>query len=190
MTVLRGDLLQGRAVAVAPGVPAAVDAALARLGARVELLEFEKSPDHEVGDWARAHGPLDVLVYDATLSFGDGGQEGLLAAMQDAWVAIREMAVGELINSPRPSKIVLLGPRAGAGAFATATSAALENLARTLSVEWARYRIGVVLVARALQTGEQEVAELVCFLASPGADYLSGCRLELGASITRSAGRV
>ena len=59
--------------------------------------------------------------------------------------------------------------------------AALENLARTLSVEWARYAITTVTIAPGSKTTEGELSELVCFLVSPGGEYLSGCLLELGA---------
>ncbi len=185
MTVLRGDLLQGRAVALAPGVPDDVAGALAQLGARVELLDGpEEILDEQAGEWARAHGPLDVVVYDAAPSFAAGGHDGLLNALQNAWQAIREVALGELIDSPRAAKVILLGPAPRAGPCAGAAAAALENLARTLSVEWARHGITSVMVARGEEVAEPALAELVCFLASVGGEYLSGCRLDL----TRSGG--
>jgi NAD(P)-dependent dehydrogenase (short-subunit alcohol dehydrogenase family) len=180
MTVLRGDLLQGRAVALARGVPDDVAGALAQLGARVELLGGQQEiPEERVGEWGRAHGPLDALVYDAAPSFVAGGHDGLLNTMQNAWEAIREVALGALIDSPRPAKIILLGPALGAGSHAGAAAAALENLARTLSVEWARHGITSVMVARGEQAAESALAELVCFLASVGGEYLSGCRLDV-----------
>jgi hypothetical protein len=181
MDVLREDLLQGRSVALGSSVPDGIAAALGELGARVERMdELGEPDDDQAGDWARAHAPLDVLVYDGWPSFGDGGGRAVAAAMQDAWRTIREVAVGALIGSQQPAKIVLLGPPPSAGSYADAVAAALENLARTLSVEWARYAVTVVMVARGEAAGEQELAELVCFLASPGGEYFSGCRLDLG----------
>ena len=61
--------------------------------------------------------------------------------------------------------------------------AGLENLARTLSVEWARFAIRPVAILPGSAAGPAEVAELACFLASPAGEYYSGCAFELsGAS--------
>jgi hypothetical protein len=48
-------------------------------------------------------------------------------------------------------------------------------------VEWARYGIGTVAIAPGERTGEDELAELTCFLTSPAGEYLTGCVLTLGA---------
>jgi NAD(P)-dependent dehydrogenase (short-subunit alcohol dehydrogenase family) len=77
-------------------------------------------------------------------------------------------------------KILLVAPAADAGDHAEAVRAGLENLARTLSVEWARYRITVTAIAPGAQTSAEEVAQLVCFIASRAGDYFSGCRFSLG----------
>jgi len=180
MTVLRGDLLQGRAVALAPGVPDDAVRALARLGARVELLAgCEETSDELVGEWGRAHGPLNALVYDAAPFFGAGGTDGLLVTMANAWKVVRELALGGWIDSPHSAKIILLGPAPDAGPLSGAAAGALENLARTLSVEWARHGITSVMVARGEHASDSALAELLCFLASLGGEYLSGCRLDL-----------
>ena len=65
--------------------------------------------------------------------------------------------------------------------YARAARAALENLARTLSVEWARHEITAVALWPGQHTTDAEVAELACFLLSPAGGYFSGCRFELGA---------
>ena len=67
-----------------------------------------------------------------------------------------------------------------AQAFAQASRAALENLARTLSVEWARYGITATAITPGAATTDEQLAELVCFLVSPAGDYFSGCRFSLG----------
>ena len=77
---------------------------------------------------------------------------------------------------------MLIAPRPAAGSFASAARAALENLARTLSVEWARYGVTTVAIAPGARTDRRELAELVCFLVSPAGDYFSGCAFELGAT--------
>jgi NAD(P)-dependent dehydrogenase (short-subunit alcohol dehydrogenase family) len=76
---------------------------------------------------------------------------------------------------------VLIAPAAGAGRYADATRAGLENLARTLSIEWARYGITVTAIAPGVATRDEDIALLVAFLLSPAGDYYSGCRFELGA---------
>ena len=58
--------------------------------------------------------------------------------------------------------------------------AALENLARTLSIEWARYGITPTAILPGAATTDDEVAELIAFLASPAGDYYSGCAFSLG----------
>jgi NAD(P)-dependent dehydrogenase (short-subunit alcohol dehydrogenase family) len=162
MTVLRPDLLAGRAIAL-PGVAQLIKDALTGLGARTE-------------------GDFDAVVYDARESFGDGGAERLASASAQAWTTIRELAAEKMIPAQRPGKVVLIAPRPDAGAFAQASRAALENLARTLSVEWARYGITATAIAPGVATTDEQLAELVCFLVSPAGDYFSGCRFSLGVS--------
>jgi NAD(P)-dependent dehydrogenase (short-subunit alcohol dehydrogenase family) len=77
-------------------------------------------------------------------------------------------------------RIVLLAPRPG-DAIAAGARAGLENLARTLSVEWARVQVRPVAILPGEVTSPAEVAELVAFLASPAGEYYSGCAFELGA---------
>jgi NAD(P)-dependent dehydrogenase (short-subunit alcohol dehydrogenase family) len=181
MTSLRAELLEGHAVALAGPPREGIASALRELGARVETLEGPGQPqEDEVGSWARERLPLRAVVYDARTPFGDGGPEALTRTMHDAWQAVREVAVGALIESSEPGKVVLIGPAPDAGPHARAAAAALENLARTLSVEWARYGVTTVMVAPRPGLEESGLAELVCFLCSPAADYVSGCRLELG----------
>jgi len=179
MNLLAPGLLEGRAIAVAGGLPEAVARALGELGARLEPVGDLAAEDEATGEWARAHGPLDGLVYDGGAPFGAGGPEALTAMMEEAWAVVREVAVGALIEDGRPGKIVLLGPRPAVGPGSGAARAALENLARTLSVEWARHNVTTVMVAPGANTRESELADLICFLCSRAGDYFSGCRIEL-----------
>lgn len=136
MTLLRQGLLDGRAVALAGGVPAAIRDALGGVGARVEELDLGVELDEErSSSWAGAAAPLYAAVYDARPAFGGGGQDGLRECLERGWVAVRAVATGALIPAGA-GKVVLIAPRPGAGSFAAAARDALENLARTLSVEW------------------------------------------------------
>jgi NAD(P)-dependent dehydrogenase (short-subunit alcohol dehydrogenase family) len=162
VTVLRAQLLVGRSVALRGSVPPAVRDALAAFGASID------------GDAAR------VLLYDASGAFAGGGREGLRAATDSAWDAILEVAVRWAApDAGDHGKVVLIAPRSHGRPFAVAAAAALENLARTLSVEWARYGVTATVIVPGAAATEQ-VAELVCFLASPAGDYFSGCRFDLG----------
>ncbi|MBV9807120.1 MAG: hypothetical protein JO286_08060, partial [Solirubrobacterales bacterium] len=65
-------------------------------------------------------------------------------------------------------KVLLIAPRSRAGSFAAAARAALENLARTLSVEWARYGATAVAVAPGVRAGITGGTLRGGPLASPG----------------------
>jgi hypothetical protein len=122
---------------------------------------------------AATGGDPDVLVFDGS------SPAGMCEALDAAWDAIRPVAAETMI--PREDgRIVLLAPRPG-DAVAAGTRAGLENLARTLSVEWARFQIRPVAILPGTATSPAEVAELVAFLASPAGEYYSGCAFELGA---------
>jgi hypothetical protein len=179
MTQLRRGLLADRTIALAGGVLQSLGEALAGLGARVEVLDSSLDEDG-ASQWAGDVAPLSALVYDAAAAFAAGGQEPLRESIENAWVAVRGVATGALIQA-RAGKVVLIAPRPDAGPFATAARAALENLARTLSVEWARYGVSAVAIAPGPRTTDDELSELVCFLVSPAGEYYSGCVFELGA---------
>jgi NAD(P)-dependent dehydrogenase (short-subunit alcohol dehydrogenase family) len=185
MSVLRAGLLDGRVIALAGGVAGSLRRELERLGARTEALDAAAdgfgADEAKVGGWARARAPLHAVVYDSRPAFGLGGEAALTASLEQAWVAVREVANGALIPAEVPGKVVLIGPGPGAGPLAEAARAGLENLARTLSVEWARHGVSVACVAPGTATTEDELAELVSFLVSPAGEYFSGCRLDLGA---------
>jgi NAD(P)-dependent dehydrogenase (short-subunit alcohol dehydrogenase family) len=184
MPVLREKLLAGRRIAVGGMLGESVIEALRALDAVVEPLSIEQLLGDEgpAGQWARAHAPLDALVWSAAGAFATGGVAGLDAALEETWAVVREVANGALIEAPRPGKLLLIGPRSDAGALAGAARAGLENLVRTLSVEWARYGVTAVMIAPGEATNDQQLAELVCFVVSEAGEYLSGCRLELGAT--------
>ena len=178
MTVLRPGLLEGRAIALAGGPAPAVARSLAGLGAALDQVDLALGEDG-VKDWAAGAAPLHALVYDAGPAFAGGGQTRLQLALEEAWIATRGVATGALIPGGA-GKVLLIAPRPGGGSFAAAARAGLENLARTLSVEWARHGVTTVALAPGARTSDEELAELVSFLVSPAGEYFSGCLLELG----------
>jgi NAD(P)-dependent dehydrogenase (short-subunit alcohol dehydrogenase family) len=180
--VLREELLSDRAVALAGPVSERLRDALMSLGARIEPLPEGAAEETEVEAWARDRAPLHGLVFDAGATFQGGGEARLQAALGQAWNAVRPVAVGALIEPAAGAKIVLVAPRADAGRLARAAGAALESLARTLSVEWARYGLTATAVTPGGGVRDEELAELVCFLLSPAGDYFSGCRFDLRGS--------
>jgi citronellol/citronellal dehydrogenase len=174
LDVLRPGVLDGVRICVAGG-GAMVAARAGALGAEVLRLDADLDDEDAVGAAAVALGRVDVLVVDGDGPFAaaGGGMAGLRAAVDGGWNAVRAVAGGAWTGEGAAGgKVVLLAPRSDADAFATAAGAALENAARTLSVEWARFGVRVV----AVRAGDaDERAELAAFLASPAGDYFSGC---------------
>jgi NAD(P)-dependent dehydrogenase (short-subunit alcohol dehydrogenase family) len=173
--MLRAGLLEGTVVATAGGAEH-VAAACAALGARTVALDADLLDEDAVIAAAAALGSVGTLVCDAAPAFAaaGGGVEGLAAGLEGAWNAAR--AVANAIWRPgEGGKLVLLGPRPRDGAHAAALGAALENTARTLSIEWARYAIRSTALLPDDATTDDEVATLVAYLASPAGDYFSGC---------------
>jgi hypothetical protein len=155
--ILRPGLLEGVRLVVSGGGPlgAAVEARCVALGASC------------------AGGEADMLVWDGAAAYASAsGVEAARAALDGGWDAIRAVLRDGLL-------IVLLAPPPG-DAHAEAARAGLENMARTLSIEWARRGIRPVAIHPGAATSPAEVAELVAFLASPAGAYYSGCRFELG----------
>jgi NAD(P)-dependent dehydrogenase (short-subunit alcohol dehydrogenase family) len=185
MLALREHLLCGRTIALAGAVRPELADVLAGLGGSVQALDPRRLSGldgTEAEEWVRERAPMAAVIHDARAAFGDGGQEGLSAALEQAWAAVAAVANGALIPADAGGKVVLIAPRPNAGPYAEATRSALENLARTLSVEWARFGITTTAIAPGMRTTEDEVAALVAFLISPAGDYFSGCRFELGVS--------
>ena len=188
-------------------IAGAVDAACTGLGARVlelpvqadraggaEEPELDRAVDRLLAD----AGSLELLVVDGaglfarTLSAanddaGSGsGSEGSRAALSvclDAsWNATRAVVNRAFLPGGRGGRIVYLTPARDAGEHAEAACSGLENLARTLSIEWARHGITTVAVVPASgSAGEagSQVAALTAYLASPAGAYFSGCLLDL-----------
>ncbi|HEY1834371.1 MAG TPA: hypothetical protein VGG08_08040, partial [Solirubrobacteraceae bacterium] len=119
-----------------------------------------------------------VLLIDSAGMFVGGGRDALLGSMQATWDAARAFAT-RLIAKEQAGRIVLLAPTPGNGEHADAARAGLENLARTLSIEWARHAITTVAIAPGTTTTAGELATVVGYLASPAGDYFSGCLLDL-----------
>src|SRR5829696_5709644 len=116
-----------------------------------------------------ATGGHDVLVYAAATP---SDADGVLEALDGAWDAIRAHM---LPPERHDGLIVLIAPPPG-DAHRAAARAGLENVARTLSIEWARHAIRPVAI---LPGSPGPTAELVAFLASPAGAYHSGCAFTL-----------
>jgi hypothetical protein len=74
---------------------------------------------------------------------------------------------------------LFLAPRPDAGEYADAARAAFENLARTLSIEWARFGVTAVAIWPGAATTDGELAALISFLLSDAGGYFTGCRFQL-----------
>jgi hypothetical protein len=143
---------------------------------------------HECGEAVRAQ--LTALGASLLPAGGEGAPDALVCTvgslpdLDDTWPVIQAAAAERFIPAGDPPegvtrKVLLIGPRPG-GHDAEPVRAALENLARTLSVEWARFGIVVAMIAPGTETGDEEIAALVAFLCSRAGHYYSGCRFSLG----------
>jgi len=149
----------------------------------------EESLQAQVDDALADAGGIDAGVIDTAglfasiLASGAPGQErerlALGLALQASWNVTRALAGRAFIERAAPGRVLLLAPPAGAGAHAGPAAAGLENLARTLSTEWARYGITTVAIAPGADTGAQDVATVACYLLSDAGAYFSGCLLDL-----------
>jgi len=187
--IFREGLLEGRVIGLAPPGRTGLATGLSALRAGVRDVAADPAEEPEAASLA----DLDVLVVDAAALFGAAAEAGpaagaagaadelapLRAAADGAWAAVRAVANAAWIERGRPGKVVLLAPRPGDGAHAEAARAALENMARTLSIEWSRHGVKPTAITPGPRTGDGEVAQLVAYLASPGGDYFSGARLDL-----------
>ena len=170
--LLRDGLLDGLAVLAAPRSPV-TDRCLA-LGAHVAALETDLLDETATQHAAGEAGPAHVLVVDAAVLFGAGGPELLRTALDATWSAVHAHFAPD-----KAGKVILVAPRPRAGPHAPALRAGLENLARTLSIEWSRYGMRVIALLPGDHTTDHELAELVAFLASPAGEYYSGCAFTL-----------
>ncbi len=188
--LLRPGLLDGVRVLLAsaradggarPFAPAVEDACAA-LGARTSRWSEEDPAPVDV----------DVLAFDGAASFAalgeraaasesDAARAALRECLDRAWAASHAVANAAFIGAGRPGRILYVAPPSGDGAaeHADAARAGLENLARTLSIEWARHGVTTVAIAPGASTADAEVAALCAYLASPAGAYFSGCLLDL-----------
>jgi NAD(P)-dependent dehydrogenase (short-subunit alcohol dehydrogenase family) len=184
--LLRPSLLAGRVVVLGGGGEA-LGPPLAALGAVTPALTpalDENATAAQVAELLSAHATIDVLLHDLRPAFArgrDDGEDPLRTALDDAWIAVRAVATGAFIPYERGGRVVLIAPPPGDGdPAAVGLRAAAENLARTLSIEWARHGVRTVAITPGPATDDAQLAALAGYLASPAGDYFSGCRLALG----------
>jgi citronellol/citronellal dehydrogenase len=203
--LLRPGLLGGVSVLLAgpsldggEGVPDAVESACAALGAQVSRCLLVAGASHERQEAAvddavtAALGEIpgiDVLVVDAGALFARGpagaqdpGRRGAAAALdaclQAVWTVTRSVFNSAFLAAQAGGRILFLAPAPG-GEHSEAALAGLENVSRTLSIEWARHGVTAVTIAPGPATMPGEVAALAAYLASPAGAYFSGCLLDL-----------
>jgi NAD(P)-dependent dehydrogenase (short-subunit alcohol dehydrogenase family) len=205
--LLRPGLLEGCSILVAGAahtgssgtLGSSVGAACLGLGARVSTCELDADAARELDDAAAEQlveralaerDAVDLLAIDAAGLFsaaqaesaeetGAGAREALRVCLDASWNITRAVANRAFLRS-EGGRIVYLAPVGDAGEHADAALAGLENLARTLSIEWARHGINTVAIAPGSHAAAaNEVAALTAYLASPAGAYFSGCVLDL-----------
>ncbi len=195
---MRTGLLQGTALLVAGAgaapVAKAIEAECAQLGARAAAFELDGAEDVGAAALAAAEqlGALDLLALDAGSVFAAGAAErGARAALdcclQVSWEVTRALVNAAFIEPGRRGRVVYVAPADGGGGdelarHARAARAGVENLARTLSIEWSRFAVTTAAIAPAADTQPQDIASLCAYLASPAGAYFSGCLLDMSGS--------
>jgi citronellol/citronellal dehydrogenase len=164
--------VEGALAATVPGGPGGVQMLVVDAGGLFALLAQEP----------RSHG-------DAAGAPTGARADALIATLEASWRVTRAVATPSFIPGAAGGRIVYLAPASTYGpgspsapageTHAEATRAGLENLARTLSIEWARYGITPVAIAPGPRTTPAELAGVVAYLASPAGAYFSGCLLDL-----------
>jgi NAD(P)-dependent dehydrogenase (short-subunit alcohol dehydrogenase family) len=185
--LLRPGLLQGTSLLIAtpPAAPlgTAIASAFSELHARAATClpdgQDEAAIDQAVREALAEMGTIDMLLVDGPGLFGAGAPGALRDCLDAAWNVTRAVVNHAFLPAARAGRIVYLAPPPTAGEHAGAARAGLENLARTLSVEWARHRINLIAIAPSANSTPAETAALVAYLASPAGAYFSGCRLDL-----------
>jgi citronellol/citronellal dehydrogenase len=190
-------------------------------GGRVEAQVCDIREDAEVEALVDSvlarHGQIDLLVNNAGGQYmtpaeditPKGFRTVLRLNVEGTWLMSHTVATRAMIPDSRGGKIVnvTLSPHHGLPGMAhsSAARAAVENLTRVLSIEWARFGIRLTALAaghfatETLRTKypkqvvegvagtvplgrlgtEEEFAWLVAYLASPAGDYLSGAILTI-----------
>jgi citronellol/citronellal dehydrogenase len=202
-----------------------------RCEARVCDIREEAEVEVLVDGVLERYGGIDLLVNNAGGQFltpaeditPKGFRTVFRLNVEGTWLMTHAVAtkamMGGLGGDARGGKIVnvTLSPHHGLPGMAhsSAARAAVENLTRVLSIEWARYGIRLTAIAaghfdtetlrtkypRPVVQGvaatvplgrlgtEQEFAWLVAFLASPAGDYFSGAILTLDGARDNWLGR-
>src|SRR5918995_5140717 len=202
------------------------ETAAAAAGGRVEArpcdIREEDQVESLVDGVMERHGRIDLLVNNAGGQFlapaeditPKGFRTVIRLNVEGTWLMTHAVATRAMIpagpdGQPRGGKIVnvTLSPHHGLPGMAhsSAARAAVENLTRVLSIEWARFGIRLTALAaghfatetlmtkypQAVVEGvagtvplqrlgtEEEFAWLVAYLASPAGDYLSGAILTI-----------
>ena len=179
--LLRPGLLDGTTIALAGGADAAA-AALRDLGGRTPALDGDLLDEAAVTAAAAALEPRPTaLIADAAAAFAaaGGGLDGLRTGLDGTWNALRAV-VNAALRPAGGGIAVLLAAPPGAGPHAAALRAALDNLARTTAIEWARHGVRVVAVLPGDATPAADAAQLCAYLVSPAGAYFTGCAFTLG----------
>jgi citronellol/citronellal dehydrogenase len=188
-----------------------------RVEARTCDIREEDQVESLVDGVMERHGRIDLLVNNAGGQFltpaeditPKGFRTVIRLNVEGTWLMTHAVATKAMIPDSRGGKIVsvTLSPHHGLPGMAhsSAARAAVENLTRVLSIEWARFGIRLTALAaghfatETLKTKypkpvvegvagtvplqrmgtEEEFAWLVAYLASPAGDYLSGTVLTI-----------
>jgi citronellol/citronellal dehydrogenase len=172
----------------------AVVAAAETHAGRAEAVATDVRDEHAVGalfdGLLERHGTLDVLVNnpggEPRGAPSAGTHDDLHALVEldvvGTWLMTHAAATKAFI--PQGGGKVLstvMAPDDGSPAArrSEAPGAAVENMMRTLSIEWARFEIRTCAVAASPSAATEKIAGLIAYLASPAGDFFSGAAITM-----------
>jgi citronellol/citronellal dehydrogenase len=190
------DLLAGQVALVTgggSGLGRAAAAELAACGARVVVAGSGGAPegceavecdlgaadqvDQMVDGVLERHGRIDTLVNGPERPAAEPGD--VQAVLTAAWLPTHAVATRAMIPAGGGKIVNLVASPDRAAqpgvAHAAAVRAGIENLARVLSIEWARF--GIRVNAIAVGPNAEGHGWLAAYLASPAGDFYSGALL-------------
>ena len=205
----------GRRIEPLEGTRSEIEAAGGSADASTVDIRDEASVEELVGGVVERHGRIDLLVNNAGGQFmapaegtsPNGFRSVVELNLNGTWNMTRAAATAAFIPQESGKVVsVTLSPHTGAPGVvhSSAARAGVENMTRTLSVEWARFGIRLCAlapgqidteafrtnypaiidqVARTIPLGRlgrpEEVAWAVAYLASPAGDFFSGAVLTM-----------
>jgi NAD(P)-dependent dehydrogenase (short-subunit alcohol dehydrogenase family) len=138
---------------------------------------------------ARLKGPVDLLVHAGVMQLGQSALDTgmgdwrarVSADLDSRFLTIAEFARQRIAAQAPGSVLLLMPPLASLGAYAGTTAGTLDNLVKSLAVEWARdgIRVNAIASRHVVLGGSDAIAlqslgQLAAYMLSDYGAYITG----------------